>query len=103
MLGSKKFFCAHPSACWTPHVHAAVSAWGADPASSAATACGSAAAAAEDRSMALVIVIPFLVCIVGALVYGFAQGKASALGLWMFACGLLVTLLSLGHASVRLP
>ena len=52
--------------------------------------------------MALVILIPFLVCIAGALVYGFAQGKASALGLWMFACGLLVTLLHLASARVAL-
>jgi hypothetical protein len=51
----------------------------------------------------LYIVVPFLVCIVG-LVLWLGQGpKSSPIGKEMFWVGLLVTLLVWGHGSIRIP
>jgi hypothetical protein len=52
----------------------------------------------------LIVVIPLLICIAGALVYAFASNpKLAEIGKIMFWTGLLVTLLNLGpQASVRL-
>ena len=51
----------------------------------------------------LYILVPFLVCIVG-LVLWLGQGpKSSPIGKEMFWVGLLVTLLVWGHGSIRIP
>jgi hypothetical protein len=45
------------------------------------------------------IIIPLLVCLVGALVYGLAAGKVAQLGLVAFAVGLFwCVYLTLGRA-----
>lgn len=41
------------------------------------------------------VILPFLVCIVGLVVYFATDAKISNVGLQMFWCGLLVTLLTL--------
>lgn len=48
--------------------------------------------------MMITILLPLAVCLVGALVYALASGKAVELGRIMFFCGLLATLL---HLSAR--
>lgn len=51
----------------------------------------------------LIVVIPLLVAIIGALVYGLASNpKAAELGRCMFWTGLLVTLWHLGGAKVSI-
>jgi len=41
--------------------------------------------------------IPLIVCIAGLVIYSVTdKAKAMALGLWMFACGLFVTLWHIG-------
>jgi len=49
------------------------------------------------------IAISLLVCIVGALAYALASGKASRLGELAFFAGLLATLLMLGAQRVHFP
>lgn len=51
----------------------------------------------------VIAVIPFIVLVVGALVYALSSNpKASELGRLSFAAGLLVLLLSLAHVALRL-
>jgi hypothetical protein len=50
----------------------------------------------------VIAIVPFLVCIAGALIYAFASGKAEAIGKDMFWTGLLVTLLVLATKVVKL-
>ncbi len=45
--------------------------------------------------MTVTLYAPAIVCVVGALVYALASGKATELGRLMFGCGLLAALLSL--------
>lgn len=51
----------------------------------------------------MVIYIPLLVALLGALLYGLAaSGKVQELGRIMFFCGLLVFLLAIGGHAVSL-
>lgn len=51
----------------------------------------------------MVILVPFLVCLVGLIVYALAgNSKVAELGRLAFGVGLLVTLLDIGGAAVRL-
>ena len=51
----------------------------------------------------MIILIPLLVCIVGAFVYVVAtNGKVAEIGRIAYAFGLLVTLLGVGQAVVTL-
>jgi Na+/phosphate symporter len=51
----------------------------------------------------MIIYIPFLIAIIGLLVYVLATNpKAQELGRIMFFCGLLATLLPLGERVARL-
>jgi hypothetical protein len=50
----------------------------------------------------MIAYVPFLICIIGALVYAISNnGKAQALGKDMFWTGLLVTLLVLAGHTVK--
>lgn len=50
----------------------------------------------------ITILVPLLVAVVGALVYGLANGKASELGRLAYAAGLLVTLFGVGQHVLKL-
>lgn len=54
-------------------------------------------------AMALNIILPLLICLVGAVVYA-ASSNATAkeLGRGAYWCGMLVTLMSLASAHLRL-
>ncbi len=45
--------------------------------------------------------IDLVICVLGALAYGFLPGKGSQAGLVAFGCGLLAALLSMGTHPVR--
>lgn len=51
----------------------------------------------------MVILVPFLVCLIGLIVYALSNNaKVAELGRLAFSVGLLVTLLDIGGAAVRL-
>lgn len=52
----------------------------------------------------MLIYIPLLICIIGALIFGISQnGKATALAKDMFWCGLLVTLYQMAGKIIHIP
>ena len=53
--------------------------------------------------MSIIVFLPVLVCVLGALTYALAAGKASELGRLAFWCGLLVTLFEFAGQHVKLP
>ncbi len=51
----------------------------------------------------LIAYAPFIVCIIGALLYGLCEGKLSKTGEYMFFAGLLVTLMSVANHTIKIP
>lgn len=51
----------------------------------------------------MVIYLPFLICLVGLLMYVLSNGKVSELGRLAFAVGLLVGLFLVPGHAIRLP
>ena len=48
--------------------------------------------------------VSVMICVLGAFVYALSSnGKASQLGLYAFACGLLAALLTLGERPFHFP
>lgn len=52
--------------------------------------------------MTLIVIVPFLVCLVGLVLFAATSGKMSDAGRIMFAAGLVVTLLVFSARVVRL-
>lgn len=50
----------------------------------------------------MIVLIPILAAIAGALIYAFASGKVSEIGRITFGAGILVALLALAGSSIRL-
>jgi hypothetical protein len=49
----------------------------------------------------MTLIAPVLAALIGLVVYGLANGKASEAGRLTFACGLLVALYVFAHHGVR--
>jgi energy-converting hydrogenase Eha subunit A len=56
----------------------------------------------ENYKMTIIVLLPILVAIIGALVYALASGKASELGRIAFFCGLLAFLMTSSQQVVTL-
>lgn len=52
----------------------------------------------------LIVWLPFLICVIGVLVWVLAANPLTKrIGEYMFACGLLVTLFEVGTKVIHLP
>lgn len=52
--------------------------------------------------MSLTILVPLLVAIVGVLLFALTENKLSQIGMWLFICGTLVTLLDVAGHTIRI-
>ena len=52
----------------------------------------------------MIIYLPFFVCIVGLLMWALCKTEPpKSIGMWMFICGLLVTLFEIGSKTIHIP
>lgn len=52
--------------------------------------------------MTIIAIVPAVICLLGAVLWGWAQNKAADAGRIMFAAGLLVTLFQMATHTLRI-